>query len=93
MEEFGPQWGVRVSDAPLRSANGEGLGGAGGLRARLYQASVSMLMTLAILLSLKTRVTPEWVCNPFSINSTVFNENRIASVITVLRLTLGVNGL
>ena len=43
MEEFGPQWGVRVSDAPLRSANGEGLGGAGGLRARLYQASVSML--------------------------------------------------
>ena len=37
-------------------------------------------------------VTPEWVCNPFSSDSTVFNENRIAIVIAVLTLTLGVKG-
>ena len=41
-------------------------------------------------------VTPDWVYNPFSSDSTVFNENRIASVITAmsaaLMLTLGVNG-
>ena len=36
-------------------------------------------------------VTPEWVCNPFSSDSTVFNKNRIASIITALTLTLGVN--
>ena len=31
-------------------------------------------------------VAPDWVCNPFSSDSTVFNENR-----TTLMLTLGVN--
>ena len=39
-----------------------------------------------------SRVAPEWVCNPFSSDSTVFNENGIASVIAALTLTLGVNG-
>ena len=38
------------------------------------------------------RVAPEWVCNPFSSDSTVFNEYRIASVIAALTRTLGVNG-
>ena len=38
------------------------------------------------------RVAPEWSCNPFSSNSTVFNENRITSVIAALTLMLGVNG-
>ena len=38
------------------------------------------------------RVTPEWVCNPFSSDSTGFNENRITSVTAALTLTLGVNG-
>ena len=38
------------------------------------------------------RVAPEWVCNPFSSDSTVFNETRIASVIAALMLTLGING-
>ena len=38
------------------------------------------------------RVAPEWVCNLFSSGSTVFKENRIASVIAVLMLMLGVNG-
>ena len=37
-------------------------------------------------------VTPESVCNPFQSDSTVFNENRIASVIEALMLMLGVNG-
>ena len=35
-------------------------------------------------------VAPEWVCNPFSSDSIVFNKNRITSVIAVLTLTLGV---
>ena len=38
------------------------------------------------------RVASEWVWNPFSSDSTVFNENRIASVIAALTLKLGVNG-
>ena len=38
------------------------------------------------------RVAPEWGCNLFSSDSFVFNENRIASVITALTLMLGVNG-
>ena len=29
-------------------------------------------------------VAPEWGCNPFSSDSTVFNKNRIASVIAEL---------
>ena len=37
-------------------------------------------------------VAPEWVCKPFSSDSTVFSENRIPSVIAALTLTLGVNG-
>ena len=37
-------------------------------------------------------VAPEWGCNPFSSDSTVFNANRIASVTAALMLTLGVNG-
>ena len=37
-------------------------------------------------------VAPEWVCNQFSSDFTVFNENGIASVIATLTLTLGVNG-
>ena len=42
-------------------------------------------MTLAILLSLKTMESLQnWGCNPFSSASIVFNENRIASVITEL---------
>ena len=57
----------------------------------IQSVSVSAAMTLAILFSLKTIVAPEWVCNPFSSNSTGFNENRIASVIAALTLTLGVN--
>ena len=38
------------------------------------------------------RIAPEWDCNSFSSDSTVFNENRITSVIAALMLTLGVNG-
>ena len=37
------------------------------------------------------RVAPEWICNPFSSDSTDFNENKIASLIAALTLTLGVN--
>ena len=37
-----------------------------------------------------SRVAWKWVANPFWSNSIVFNENRIASIITVL--TLGING-
>ena len=40
----------------------------------------------------KSGVTPEWGCNLFSSNSIVFNENRIASVIAALMLTLGIKG-
>ena len=34
---------------------------------------------------------PEWGLQPFPRDSTAFSENRIASVITTLMLTLGVN--
>ena len=37
-------------------------------------------------------VAPEWVRNPFSSDSTVLNENKIASIIAALTLPLGVNG-
>ena len=37
-------------------------------------------------------VTWKWVANPFWSESIVFNEKRIASIITLLMLTLGVNG-
>ena len=36
-------------------------------------------------------VAPDWVCNPFSSDTIVFNENRIARVIAELTLTLGIN--
>ena len=48
-------------------------------------------MTLAILFSLKT-VESLKNANPFWSNSIVFNENRIASVISALMMTLGING-
>ena len=38
------------------------------------------------------RVLSEQGCNPFSRDSIVFNENSIASIVTALTLTLGVNG-
>ena len=41
-------------------------------------------------------VTPEWGCNPFWSDSILFNESYVASVmaaLTLLTLTLGVNGL
>ena len=66
-------------------------------RVRLHQASASMLRQLcddacdSVLIEING-ITPEWVCNPFSSGSTVFNENRIASVIAVLMLMLGING-
>ena len=37
-------------------------------------------------------VACKWVVNPFWSDTTVFNENRIASVIAGLTLTLGING-
>ena len=41
-------------------------------------------------------VAPNWVCNPFSSDSIVFNENGITnfiiSVVAALTLTLGTNG-
>ena len=52
-------------------------------------------MALAIQLSLKTTVTPEWVATPFV--SIVFNETTITIVIAAfepsLTLTLGGNGI
>ena len=67
------------------------------VRAHLHQASAPTLRQLcddacdSVLIE-NNGVAPEWVCNPFSSDSTVFNENRIASVIAELTLTLGVNG-
>ena len=50
-------------------------------------------MTLAILFSLKTVESLEnGVATPIWSDSIVFNENRIASVIAALTLTLSVNG-
>ena len=59
------------------------------LRAHLHQASASTLRQLcneacdSVLIE-NNRVAPEWGCNPFSSDSTDFNENRITSVITEL---------
>ena len=58
------------------------------LRAHLHQASASALRQLceacdSVLIE-NNGVTPEWVCNLFSSDSTDFNENRIASVIAEL---------
>ena len=56
------------------------------IRAHLHQASASTLRQLrddtcdSVLIE-NNRVAPEWSCNPFSSDSTDFNENRIARVI------------
>ena len=60
------------------------------IRARLHLASESKLQQLCdntsnIALIENNRVVSDWVCNPFSSDSIVFNENSIASVITVLK--------
>ena len=59
------------------------------LRARLHQASKSMLWKLCddtgdTALIENNGVASEWGCNPFSSDSIVFNENSIASVIAEL---------
>ena len=59
------------------------------LRARLHQASASMLRQLSddtcdSVLIENNGVAPEWGCNLFSSDSTDFNETRIASVIAEL---------
>ena len=59
---------------------------ADAVRARLHQASASMLRQLCDDACDSVRienngVAPEWGSNPFSRDSTVFNKNRIASVI------------
>ena len=67
------------------------------LRARLHQASPSTLRQLcddacdSVVIEING-IAPEWVCNPFSSDPTVFHENRIVSVIAALKLTLGING-
>ena len=60
------------------------------IRARLHLASESTLQQLCddtsnTVLIENNGVTPEWGCNPFSSDSIVFNENSMASVITVLK--------
>ena len=63
------------------------------LRAHLYQASASMLRwRLRFCSHWKQLSQSRMGLQPFSSNSTVFNENRITIVITALTLTLGVNG-
>ena len=59
------------------------------LRARLHQASASMLRQLSddacdSVVIENNGVTPEWGCNLFSSDSADFNETRIASVIAEL---------
>ena len=54
--------------------------------------SVNTAMTLAILFSLKTMELLENWLQTHSGVTLVFNENRIASIITASTLTLGVNG-
>ena len=54
------------------------------VRVILHQVSASMLRQLCddacdTALIENNGVAPEWTCNPFSIDSIVFNENRIAS--------------
>ena len=57
------------------------------LRAHLHQASASMLRQLrddacdSVLIE-NNGVTPDWGCNLFSSDSTNFNENRIASIMS-----------
>ena len=67
------------------------------IRVRLHQASASMLRQLCddacnFVFIENSGVAQKWVATPFWSDSIVFNENRIASVITALMLTLGVNG-
>ena len=59
------------------------------LRARLHLESASMLQqlcndTINPVLTEHNGVASQWGCNPFWSNCTVFNQTRIASVITVL---------
>ena len=67
------------------------------VRVRLHQASASRLRPLcddasdSVLIEINGD-TWKWVANPFWSDSTVVNENRIASIIVALTLTLGVNG-
>ena len=66
------------------------------VRAHLHQASASTLGQLSndasdSVLIENNGVAPEWGCNPFSSDSIVFIENRIASVVAALMLMLGVN--
>ena len=51
---------------------------------RQSQCYNNSVMMLTIMFSLKTIVTLEWGCNPFSNDSIVFNGNSIAVVITEL---------
>ena len=67
------------------------------LRDHIHQASVSMLQQLCddasdTVLIENNGVTQKWVATPIWSDSTVFDENIIASVIAELSLTLGVNG-
>ena len=48
------------------------------------------MMTLVLVLSLKTWVHSEWGCSLFWSDSIVFNESSIAGFITALTLTLNV---
>ena len=57
------------------------------LRAHLHQASALRQLcdeACDSVLIENNGVTPEWVCNLFSSDSTDFNENRVASVIAEL---------
>ena len=51
---------------------------------RQRQRCDNSAMMLASFLIENDGVTPEWGCNPFSSDSTDFNENRIISVIAEL---------
>ena len=67
------------------------------LRARLYQVSASTLQQLCNDASDSVLIdnngdTQDWSSNIFSSDTVVFNENRVASVIAELTLTLGING-
>ena len=55
--------------------------------------SVNAAMTLSILFSLKTIQLLQNGFAPFSSDSIVFNENRIASVIAALTLMLGMHDM
>ena len=67
------------------------------LKAYLPRTSVSTLRQLCddvsdTALIQNNGIAPDWGCNRFLSDSIVFNENRIASFIAALTLTLSVNG-